>query len=261
METGERTGDAGDRTHRRDAAARNRAFYDRLSGGQDDYWTLMAAPVFRVRRILELVRAARPSRLCDFGCGNGALLAEVARAMPAAQLFGLDLSAPLVADDAERMPSVAFAAADLSAPDFAFPWPRVDMAVSSEVIEHVDAPENYLANVAGALVPGGTLALSTQSGPVHATERHVGHVRHWRAAEMEALLRGAGFSEVRVWNEGFPFHDLSKRLANLNPQKALASFGQGRYTPAQRLVCAALRVLFLFNSRTSGAQLYALARR
>jgi tRNA splicing ligase len=86
-------------------------------------------------------------------------------------------------------------------------------------------------------------------------------VRHYTAAEISAMLKKAGFQEVKAWNEGFPFHDLSKYLANRNPEKTIRQFEVAHYGFYQRLICSGLCFLFHFNVRTRGAQLFAVARK
>lgn len=242
------------------AAQANREWYDRLTAGQEDYWRLMAAPRLRVRTALKAVARANPARLCDFGCGNGALLEAVHARFPGTELMGLDLSPELVAHNQTRLPHMAFACADLCDPAFALPWEPVHMALSLEVLEHLQEPAAYLKSIRKSLAPGGGLFLSTQSGRIRETERRVGHIRHWSAQDMAQALTDAGFTAVTVRNAGWPFHDLSKHLANRNPDKTMQSFGESAYGPKQRFVCWGLRVLFAFNSGSRGSQLFATAQ-
>ncbi|MBU2490604.1 MAG: class I SAM-dependent methyltransferase, partial [Proteobacteria bacterium] len=162
--------------------------------------------------------------------------------------------------NAARHPDMHFEAADLARESPGLPF-APEMGLSCEVIEHVDDPAAFLAHVRASLAEGGSLFLSTQSGKIRPTEVSVGHMCHFTAPELAGLLEEAGFSEVRVWNEGFPFHDLSKALANVNPQATMARFSGSDYGPAERVTSLALRLLFLFNSRTRGAQLYGTARK
>ncbi len=249
-------------TVRPDAARINRDYYDRFAATEQPYWKYMAAPRARVGRIRKLTRDMAPGLICDFGCGNGALLLAVARDFPKARLVGIDLSPAQLERNRREHPKISWKEADLSAKlDDAFFDEAPALGLSSEVIEHLDRPDAYLRNIHRVLAPGGRLILSTQSGKIRATERHVGHVRHFSAAEMKEALTRAGFSRVRVWNEGFPFHDLSKVLANLDPEKSIKSFDRDSYGPYQRLVSAVLRGLYLFNTKGRGAQLYAVAEK
>jgi cyclopropane fatty-acyl-phospholipid synthase-like methyltransferase len=242
----------------------NRAYYGRLTAGRESYWKLMPAPRMRIERVVAAIRAAKPAvrHLCDFGCGNGDLLAALAVHLPEAKLYGIDLSTKQIRENAAARPSIEWAVDDLTAPQHRFPFDqRCDVAVSSEVIEHVTEPLRYLKNIHASMEPDGLLVLTTQSGPVHATEKFVGHMRHWQAAEMAELLDSAGFRRVSVANCGFPFHDLSKWAANLNPDETIRRFGEREWGAPQRATAAVLRFLFRFNSMRRGHQLVAQAYR
>lgn len=238
----------------------NRAYYGRLAAGRENYWNLMPAPRMRIRSVVDAVREARPTaqRICDFGCGNGGLLSAICAHFPSAVLYGIDLSTEQIEQNVKAYPSMRWADTDLVAADFRYPFgTRCDVAISSEVIEHLDKPQRYLENIRSSLASGGFLVLTTQSGPVHATERFVGHVRHWEAAEMADLLKAAGFHGITVGNCGFPFHDLSKWAANVRPSVTIDRFGEREWGVAERFVAACLRFLFRFNSTTRGYQLVA----
>jgi 2-polyprenyl-3-methyl-5-hydroxy-6-metoxy-1,4-benzoquinol methylase len=239
---------------------RNLDHYGELTAGRSDYWRLMAAPRARVDAILRILRDASPASVLDLGCGDGSLLVAIARALPRAKLMGLDLSEAQIAANRERDPDIAWYAGNIEESGFQLPE-ATDAIVSSEVIEHLAEPLGFLRALCGLARPGALLVLSTQSGRVNETERRVGHVRHFTAAALREMLTAAGWEPVRVWNEGFPFHDLSKRVANLRPGSAMRQFGERPYGPAQRFVAWTLRVLFRLNSRARGAQLYAVARK
>ena len=244
------------------AAELNRDFYEAASPGQADYWKKMAAPRFRVRTVLSVLQQRAPESVVDLGCGGGQLLEEVGRALPQAQLVGVDLAEALLAQNRAHNPDVRWVQANLDAPAA---WADEDrgqhQAVTAvEVIEHVDQPAQLLANARALLAPGGLLVLTTQSGPLRETERRVGHRRHFTAPELQALLEAAGFAPEKVWNAGYPFHDLSKWYANLNAKGSMDRFSSKAYGLSEDLICLGLRGLFLLNSQRRGAQLFAVAR-
>jgi len=242
----------------------NLEYYGSYSPGRDDYWRKMAAPRLRVRTILRLLAERRPERMCDLGCGNGVLLREIADRFPTARLAGIDLSETQTLLNRSRFPGAQWYAADLGV-EGALPAELLgsqDTLTASEIIEHVADPLQFLRNALALAVPGrGRLLLSTQSGPVRETERRVGHLRHFTTAEMESLLRSGGWKPIRVWNCGFPFHDLSKWWANRDPEATMQRFSGASYGTYENLICRALRFAFLFNSRSRGAQLFAVAER
>lgn len=239
----------------------NREFYEQALPGQNDYWRKMAAPRYRVRTVMSELKARRPSSVADLGCGGGQLLDEIGRAVPGARLLGVDLSEPQLALNRARLPHTQWLYANVDEP---VTWPdglgRFDAVTVVEVIEHVDHPDVLLANARALLAPNGFIVLSTQSGRVGETERRVGHRRHFTTGEIAALLEGAGFRPEKVWNTGFPFHDLSKWYANLTPDASLSRFADKPYGLTEDLVCLGLRVLFRLNSNRLGAQLFAVGR-
>lgn len=238
----------------------NSAFYGELRPGVQDYWRKMAAPRFRVATVLRELEKERPRSIVDLGCGNGALAEEIHARFPDAQVAGVDLSAAQVAANAARLPWGRWLVADLGAatpPRFERTF---DAVVTSEVIEHVDDPRAFLRNARTLASRGAMLVLSTQSGKVQETERRVGHLRHFSVEEMRALLTETGWRPERVWNAGYPFHDLSKWYANRDPDASMASFADRPYGPKENAICAALRLAFRVNSSRRGAQLFAVAR-
>lgn len=239
----------------------NLEYYGKLSEGRTDYWRRMAAPRARVERFLQLLLRDKPSNLVDLGCGNGTLLATIAASLKQGEFAGIDLSPAQIASNQTANPNVNWLAYDLCG-NVSLPEGmegRFQAVVSSEVIEHVESPEVFLTRARGLAREGGKLYLSTQSGKVRETERRVGHVRHFSATEMWELLVSAGWNPIAVWNEGFPFHDLSKWYANRDPDGSMQRFGRESYGWSERMICFGLRALFKLNSGHRGAQLYAVA--
>lgn len=246
------------------SAVTNLGFYDQAADGTNDYWKRMAAPRWRVKTLRRLLAKDAPRQVVDLGCGNGALLEAVGDVVPGAVRVGLDLAPEQIDRNRKEKPAIEWHVADLGTAHAALPAGcegRFDAVLATEILEHVDRPEVFLALAHTLAAPGARLYLTTQSGPVHETEKRVGHVRHFTADGLARLLQAAGWLPERVWNGGFPFHDLSKKVANLNPDGMMQRFAGQRYGWKERLTCALLRGAFLFNSQSTGYQLFALARK
>lgn len=244
-----------------DLKNRNRAYYDAEHPGRRDYWRWMAAPRARLEMLLAEMAKASWREGIDLGCGDGTLLEALGRRFPGARLAGADLSSVQIEANRRARPDIDWRVLDLDG-DGAVPeiWRgRFDVVVASEVVEHLESPDRLFRHAWALAAPGGRLLVTTQSGKTHATEIRVGHRRHFEAEDLRRRLEFAGWSSPRVWNAGYPFHDWSKRLANLRPAVAWRVFGDRAYSWPQKSVCAVLRFLFSFNSSRRGAQLYGVA--
>ena len=244
------------------AASLNEEIYDRVAPGYLDYWRYMAAPRFRMDTILRQLADFNPANVVDLGCATGLLLSRVRQARPDVRRIGIDI-APQQVEMARRAdPEGEWHVLDLDADSPAIPAPLLgvaDAVIAAEIVEHLDHPGRLLAAARSLAAPGGRLILSTQSGPMRETERRVGHTRHFTADEMDGLLWDSGWRPVRIWNAGWPFHDLSKWWANRNPDGSMDRFGEQAYGWSERFICWSLRQLFRLNSNRRGAQLFAVA--
>lgn len=191
-----------------------------------------------------LTHARAPGRVVDLGCGDGLMLAELARAFPEAHLTGLDLSETQVAKARTRGLGADLRAVDLTVSPILEPG-STDLVYAGEVVEHMPSPDDFLADAYDALRPGGHLLVTTPNllswfnrvivlagvGPVYveystrdssvgmgmlrrikAGTRPVGHIRVLSARALRDLLSQAGFSVVAF--RGAPF-DAAPRVVGV----------------------------------------------
>lgn len=98
--------------------------------------------------------------------------------------------------------------------DTKLPADTFDAVNATEVLEHVDEDAKFVANVARVLKPGGVFVMTTPNGDFRPIP-YPDHKRHYRAVDLEALLRRS-FRDVRVeYRVGEKLVNLGWRLGPL----------------------------------------------
>jgi SAM-dependent methyltransferase len=214
-----------------------------------------------------------PARVVDIGSGLGELAVLMAETFPEAEVRGLEYSAAGV-ESARAMAAgvglgarVSFSQKDLLQPldlsDAERHWATV--ALCSEVLEHVDAPEILLGNALEYLAPTCRVVVTVPGGPRTAFDKHIGHRKHFTERSLRELLAGSGFEVLEVQRAGFPFFDLYKLVVLLRGKALIQEFDEGGSAPPSRLASAMLRFFdraFRWNvaSNRFGWQLVAVAQ-
>jgi SAM-dependent methyltransferase len=225
------------------------------------------AGAYRLRIILRwLQQALRPgSRFLDIGSGVGDLVTAACDRFPTANVRGLELSATGIRIARDRAPRAEFLERDLvqrAAPPSSWSnW--ADVAVCSEVLEHVDDPGLLLYNAREFLAPGCRVFVTVPGGPMSAFDRHIGHRRHYSRADLCALLESAGLEVDRCDAVGLPAFNLYRLLVIARGRKLVQEAASGQ-TPSgslARFVGGALDTLLRVNPplRRGGWQMVARA--
>ncbi len=132
----------------------------------------------------------------DIGGGDGALSYLMARR--GARVVNVDMAGEALQFARAEFARRGMRAQVARASAYALPCPSdaFDVAVCSEVIEHVQSPEALVAEAARVLRPGGRFLLTT---PMRVTETPLDreHVREFFAGELETLL-GTALIDVNV---------------------------------------------------------------
>jgi SAM-dependent methyltransferase len=219
----------------------------------DDMVKYSPAPYHRRRLMLELMKKLNYQSVLDIGCGNGEMLREIHRHNPSARLVGTDISSNVIETNRARLP-FEFNVLDLS--NSTLPQ-KFDIVICSEVLEHIADYKEAIRNL--RKMCGGSLIVTVPSGKIHPIDLEMGHTQHFSLNELNTLLTENGFVVDTIWQWGFPFHSIYKRLINLNPQASMNQFSSGTYTPASKLIARFLTFLFYFNLKRWGMQLVVLA--
>ena len=189
---------------------------------EDSSWKAnLVAKILRDNHII-------PNTLADVGCGAAQVLVELRRTYPQAILEGYDIS-----PDAEKFWAEARAVGiHLSVGSFFnAATPRYDVLLALDVIEHLQDPFDFLAQLQGRashFVFHFPLDLSASSvlreSPLVHVRRKVGHVHYFTRSLALALLEECGYCIVDARYTGAAFTSPQRgwktRLAQL-PRRLL----------------------------------------
>jgi SAM-dependent methyltransferase len=174
------------------------------------------ANLYRRRLIMSLLGTPPAgATVLDIGSGQGEFAIHLRETYPDIAVWGAEYSAAGVergrAAAAARGAEVRFIQRDLLQPVTLDPdQPPASHAVCSEVLEHVGDPVCLLRNAKSLLAPGCRVVVTVPGGPRSAFDRHIGHHRHFKAADLRGVLTDAGYAVERVLRAGFPFFNIYK---------------------------------------------------
>jgi SAM-dependent methyltransferase len=154
---------------------------------------------FRCRRELLVALLARYAprarAFCEVGCGNGQVLAAIARARPDLALTGVEASLAGLRHARARLPRARLLQADATRLPFAGEF---DAVGTFDVLEHIDDDAAVLASLRAALRPGGILLVTV---PQHrwlwsAEDVAACHRRRYTRPDLARRLAAAGFTPL-----------------------------------------------------------------
>jgi SAM-dependent methyltransferase len=138
------------------------------------------------------------SAVLILGSGEGSTIERVREIAPECSIHGLDIDPEAVAVCRARDPRGSYRVADLDQDPLAS-GESADVVFALDILEHLRDHEAVMGRVAAALRPGGVLVANVPAHPwlfsLH--DRHLGHLRRYRPAEIEALARRHGLDVVR----------------------------------------------------------------
>jgi SAM-dependent methyltransferase len=155
---------------------------------------------FRARNelILWALRTYKPdaSKFLEVGCGTGFVLSGIVHACPKLALSGSEIFLAGLSHAAKRVPSAHFMQMDARRVPFV---QEFDAIGAFDVLEHIKEDETVLAQLHGAIKPGGVLLLTVPQHPWlwSASDEYACHVRRYTRAEIEQKIKASGFELIR----------------------------------------------------------------
>ena len=171
------------------------------------------------RHIFSLCAEFCAHRVVDIGCGNGALCHELAKR--GYEVVGCEPSAESLRFAQDAAPQLVFHELGVDDDPSTIGNESFDVAIATEVIEHLVRPRNLPRFAKQLLRPGGHLIIST---PYHGYLKNLiltlanrwdahlnpfwdgGHIKFWSYKTLSQLLNETGFRVVRFIGAGrLPF--------------------------------------------------------
>lgn len=169
-----------------------------------------------VLRETERLRADKPLRILDLGCGNGYVSAELARR--GHDVLGIDASPDGIEIARREYPAARFEACSVYEERLAsLVGDPLDCVIALEVIEHLYYPRRLLSQAYALARPGGWVIVST---PYHGYAKNLaislyngwdahfhagwdgGHIKFFSRRSLSAMIQEAGFEAPRFIGAG-----------------------------------------------------------
>jgi 2-polyprenyl-3-methyl-5-hydroxy-6-metoxy-1,4-benzoquinol methylase len=185
------------------------------------------------RHIITVCAELGARRVVDIGCGNGALCRELARR--GYEVVGCEPSADGVRLAWSSAPELVFHQLGVDDDPSVVGNESFDVAIATEVIEHLARPRSLPRFTKQLLRPGGHVIIST---PYHGYAKNLvlalankwdahlnpfwdgGHIKLWSRKTLSQLLNEAGFRVVRFIGAGrIPFLWKSMIIIAQKPEK------------------------------------------
>jgi SAM-dependent methyltransferase len=166
------------------------SLYPRMAEVEDAHWWFAGRRAI-CDQLLDGLAMPSGARILEPGCGTGGNFPMLARR---GKLFAMDADEAALRFAARRQLATL---ARGSMPDhIPFGETRFDLAVMTDVLEHLDDPAGSLRAVHARLKDGGWILLTVPAIPwlwsEHDLTHH--HRRRYRAEELRQLMSGAGFA-------------------------------------------------------------------
>jgi len=234
-------------------------FYEQYWDTSDEAQAWGPMSRHRRRLVIQELSRLRFESLLDVSCGQGFLLADIARAFPGVRLAGTELAQSGLEHARRRVPA-RFHPLDITRERLD---ERFDCVTLTEVLEHVEDEAAALRNLAAMC--SGHLVITVPGGKLSVADIAAGDLRTYDRPRLEALLADAGFELIRFRRFGFPMYDPLYRIILNRVVESGGSVGpsaaQGGVRPSKRAALSLIYGALFLNVPNRGRQIVAVARR
>jgi SAM-dependent methyltransferase len=212
-----------------------------------------------VLRALRRVPGIRDAFIFDYGCGPGFLLKEIQQTykLSGANLGGSDLSVVGVEAARAAIPEGTFLVGEY--PTLSRP---IDIAISTEVIEHTSEYRKILAWMVANARPGGTIIITTPGGTMDLPDVYYGHIQHFTVPQLSGILRELGCEIIIARNWGWPGFTLQKWVTRKNFDHIRDAYMGGALNTRKRVLFRLVYWAYLLHDFiNAGPQIFLMARK
>lgn len=164
--------------------ARIEAEFDRASGDEEHFPATIDPRIYHVKLIREHLGPLAGKRVLDAGCGKGRFARVFHEQEPAAELWGLDISAEMLRFVPEGIHTRQGSLTELPFEDGFF-----DGAYATESLEHAVETERAVAELCRVVKPGGRIAIIDKNAEQWGRLETPEWERWFTRKELERMLR------------------------------------------------------------------------
>ena len=235
----------------------------------EEHWSHSVAtysnhPTSRHRRrfVMDTLNRIKPRSgmfVFDYGSGPGLLLEQIKETygLPERDLGGCDISYTGISKARQRLGGGVF---------FVGEYPqlnrKIDIAITSEVIEHTPEYRRVLEWMSQHLRPGGDLIITTPGGTMDPPDQYYGHIQHFTLPQLTSILTELGFKVKVARQWGFPLFSLQKWVTKRNFDTIRENYMHGELDWKKRAIFkASYYAYFLHDVLSMGPQIFIHAQK
>lgn len=174
-------------------------YYDKYHSSNPIVKWMMANFKKSIKELLEILEK-EPTKICETGCGEGEITTYIKQCMPKAHIDAFDISEKVILNATEQHDNIDFFVGNIYNMEVIEPKQgkkhilntnEYDLVVCSEVLEHLEEPENALKKINEITADKGYILLSVPNEPIWricnmARGKYLkqlgntpGHIQHW----------------------------------------------------------------------------------